>query len=838
MAPFRLRVAHQSRLLHQVHALVTLLALTCVTSLMLDVHVPVRDAHAQESASSLPADNRLTLGVRAPTPSLLEEDAVFPSTRLPDTDLAGLARVDTLLQSGKIDEALDGLTEIFSLGGSESLDEANSQLRAQPVRVETQQLGLSNRWGELYLPIQEVAQRRFFRMSLDQPQWLEAYRRRVDRQAGLLLAAARQTGDLDAEIQIVSQFLLATDAPEWIESLADRLLERGRALEALRWYDRLLVSNPDRLAADLADTEEQTPSPSDEDLAPRSLAPEIVYPSEASQELRVRVAYKRVVAAWLCGHRSVARQWWLEIETSRQRNLSLENRVSGVVQGESIDLRRWSAKLLQFDPDQSLETLKEQAINEHVGWEGVPTIEDSSSLLDLDWKVVWSVELELPANRSSDRRESNEGVGAGGYRWVPQIQTTHHDSLVLAFNGQRLRAWNRMTGEPWISLGPDTDDDPLRRGTLWELADYQTPPIDPRPIEGAARYSVQIGEGVWGVRGGDPRAIVQDIASRVPSWWTGFDIHRQAALLPATPWSLEPGLEWEGNAVYQNGCWWSVQREAAVRDQRSRSWLVAFESLAYSPDAHPTGLPIRHRILLSEASNLGKGEVHECSHVEPAFDDASVYVAGPTGSISSVDLRSGRPAWWFTYPQTLSTSQSRWDANTHRWREGGDVWSDGTTVIAVPPDSDRVFALEASSGRLLWSVAAPEASRVVGRTPDWIILSGPQLIWIELSTGSIAARFPALPTARAMPTETFAEPLFGHVALHEGKIYCGTRQSMWVLDAELRPQRFRDGSVGWACQPIKKIEWSHWGIEAGDLVVEKDSIWISNDSRIVHLRRP
>lgn len=748
----------------------------------------------------------------------LPDSAQLPATRLPEADLTSLDRIDALLESGKIDEAIDLLVESLA------------QESSAPVLVQSVRISSDNLWGQRYLTIDELTQRRFAQACITHPEWLEAYRRRVDRQAKVLLQAARERGDLDAEAKLLSQFLLASDAASGIELLADRLLESGRSLEAWDWYDRLLESPTE----DSVNESNQT-SREDEDSssialrATRDLAPSISYAPGLAEPTRQRLAYKRMVAAWNSGHHHAARQMWLEQEAAKQNGAGSPTPVTSVIQGQATDLRQWSGKRVGFDPERPLEELR--AIGEE-------PMSDTAAPLNLSqWTLAWSNSLQLPINHGVDRRLELDNVGAGGSRWCPQIRVLHDGQSIVAFDGNRLRAWDRDSGEPWIALTDEIDSDPLRRGMLWELAEFQRASLDQRPIEGAARYEVFGGGGLWGVRGGDPRSIVQDTTTRVRSWWTGFDVRRDAALLPNTPWVLASGLEWEGNPVFRDGLWWGAQRESSPRDERSRTWLVAFSTLAWSASENAQ-LPIVFRVELSEGANLGRGQVHECSHVQPAFDSRHVYVAGPTGSITAVDRREGTARWWFTYPQAQANAQSRWESREFRWREGGDVWSDGRMVVALPADSDRAFALDARDGRLLWSVALPAASYVVGREGQWLILGGPQLVWVDALTGTIAQRYPNLPASQASPAQTWSAPLFGHAQLSDGRVWCSTQECLCVIGARLEPKTYRDGSVGWSVRELEKVDWSLLEIGPGDLRVEEGRVWVSSDQKVGLLRRP
>ncbi|MCA9106081.1 MAG: PQQ-like beta-propeller repeat protein [Planctomycetales bacterium] len=779
-------------------------------------------------------------------PAMIVEER--PTTRLPLADLTNLARIDELLGSDKLDEAIDLLVVAFE------------QPRPKPVLHLESAISADGRIGQTYWPASLIAQARFARLCETRPLWLVAYRERVDRRAQLALQQAREQGDLDHESNLLASFLLTSQAAVAIEDLADRFLAANRPQAALHWY-RLLP-----LAASLeAEASNDTANePAGEESAP---ANDLVLSAPSFSESRTlggsrhaaaswhlplsmtnltperqfAIRYKMAVAWWLARQRSRAVVAWIETsndlrEAGRLRSAPL--RLTITIQGTDIDPRSWSARILGIDP-----ALEEAAWLGHArSLESDTSLgsEESLPLLpDETWVPAWRLSVEPVRWLAPDRRVGLDGGGAGGGPWYPRIRPGFDRDLLIVWNGEVLRVVNRWTGEPWISLTPSIDDAPLRRGLIWERADYELPLADQKPVEGAPRYQVSVGRDCWSVRGGDPRVVDQETTTRVRSWRAAFDVQRDAALQPGSPWRLDEGLEWEGSAVERDGMWWAVQRESARRDERSRAWLVAWRQPSWLPpaaeDESPSIPPLIHRIALGEASNQTRGSAHECSHVGPTLDEESVYVAGPTGSVVAVDRRTGRERWWFTYPQRLADEHSRWESSQYRWRDGGEIWSDGDLVVALPADSDRVFALNADDGRLRWSVSCPQAGRVVGRAGRWLILSGAAIHWLDLETGELARRFPAINSA-GESSPSWESPVFGDPALVAGKLLVSTHSHLEILESELQAVPRRDGSFAWEVVPSRSIAWRQWEIEGGGhLFWHAGVCWVANDREIVRL---
>ncbi|MEZ6107724.1 MAG: hypothetical protein R3B96_16795 [Pirellulaceae bacterium] len=114
------------------------------------------------------AQELLVDGMSAAPASIVEER---PTTRLPLADLTNLARIDELLGSDKLDEAIDLLVVAFE------------QPRPKPVLHLESAISADGRIGQTYWPASLIAQARFARLCETRPLWLVAYRERVDRRA-------------------------------------------------------------------------------------------------------------------------------------------------------------------------------------------------------------------------------------------------------------------------------------------------------------------------------------------------------------------------------------------------------------------------------------------------------------------------------------------------------------------------------------------------------------------------------------------------------------------------------------------------------------------------------
>jgi outer membrane protein assembly factor BamB len=136
-------------------------------------------------------------------------------------------------------------------------------------------------------------------------------------------------------------------------------------------------------------------------------------------------------------------------------------------------------------------------------------------------------------------------------------------------------------------------------------------------------------------------------------------------------------------------------------------------------------------------------------------------------------------------------------------------------VLAAPYDSDRVFALDAATGLLRWATPAgvvAGAQFLLGVGQGNLIVGGSRLVWIDVDSGEIKARFPA-----SIASEMRG---YGRGVLAGDHVYWPTRDRIYVFD-QRGPQ-----------QTQQPIELTPLGLTGGNLVIARDVLLIAAADRL------
>ena len=108
--------------------------------------------------------------------------------------------------------------------------------------------------------------------------------------------------------------------------------------------------------------------------------------------------------------------------------------------------------------------------------------------------------------------------------------------------------------------------------------------------------------------------------------------------------------------------------------------------------------------------------------------------------------QDGQVRWMCRYRRSGVSDDEAGVADRHFFRDMTPCVVHGGTVFVAPADGDRLFALDAEFGRVLWSTAAGMATDVVhllGVAHDQLLASGDYLYWIDASSGAVVRQFPA-----------------------------------------------------------------------------------------------
>ncbi|MHC4876442.1 MAG: outer membrane protein assembly factor BamB family protein [Planctomycetota bacterium] len=302
------------------------------------------------------------------------------------------------------------------------------------------------------------------------------------------------------------------------------------------------------------------------------------------------------------------------------------------------------------------------------------------------------------------------------------------DGRVYVQNSQSIMAFNLETGHP--AWSDDASDSPV----LY-------PAAAPRltrayePDTGIPAFTLTAAEGRLFARLGAPflrksanemrtasEIVALNIAERegqLDVRITSDQIDDQASSPQATAWSFE------GTPVVREGRLYVSLRQGSPEDL---SVVACF-------DAH-TGKLIWKTQVAASLGNL-PDHFNLLGTNLLTLEDGRLFLTTGTGAIAAVEAETGRLLWVVTY-ESADVEVLETLSDPRRAGLTPCLVTQGT-VYAAPLDSAVLFALEATTGRLVWSRRLPEPVRhLVGARDGRLFVSGQFLAAFDLRTGQAA----------------------------------------------------------------------------------------------------
>ena len=362
---------------------------------------------------------------------------------------------------------------------------------------------------------------------------------------------------------------------------------------------------------------------------------------------------------------------------------------------------------------------------------------------------------------------------------------------------------------------------------------------------GVARYTASVSGNRAFFRMGSP--IVAPTQTRAARWLAkdqgfllGLDLSSQGKPLEGFPIRPE-SVAWafEGTPVSDGSQFYVAMRKG--EGSRSQIYVAAYE-LQTAPtavddaddDARPGGRLVWRTRLASAATLLDGANGDGLSHLLLSLRDGVLFVNTNAGVVAAVRAADGQAQWLVKYPRSTFEPSDPDVGNSQFFRDLNPclVWKD--LVIVAPSDSDRLFALEASTGQLAWTLppdAAADAVHLLGvsdaQGPETLLASGDRLYWIDASSGKVLARFPqggppgplqAAPSPRGM----------GRGVLAGSHVVYPTRESLLVFD-----QQPVKSDLGWQPRLVREIPLAPRGVTGGNVVIGGGVLLIATGDRLV-----
>jgi outer membrane protein assembly factor BamB len=682
-----------------------------------------------------------------------------------------------------------------------------------PVDAQWRTLGFA-----AYVPLREYCQMQLASWHARAPQALELYRQQVD---GIATRAYEEALEQGSEIKlqrVVDELLLSSVGDQALLRLGELALERGNYTLARRSWE--------------------------------SIHPQLrVFPAAA------RLLQCAAGCSWWSALR--ARDWeprWAELAaTFTQPAGPVESlacpdseiplasvrarlvRVS-LLEG-SLDRARLEAELLKrLDPDASgvlgdrrgklVDVLAEFMRNapawpgppRPAGWStfaGCPTRNGIAEQgVDIALRPVWRTSLPRLEDQQ-DRLSRGQLRVAEAADGLLGYHVAVDDAVVYICQPRAIRAIRLADGQPrWpVPAAGQAPSETVSDAIFQESAALQDVIPDRSAHAGVPRGSVTVDQGrlfarmgtAW-MGGGDQSPLRDDQRS----FLIGIDLGTQKLLFDRiTPGA--PGWEFEAAPLVSGARLYASLRR---RDPASAQVKVA----CYAVE---TGRLIWQREI---ARGEAIGDVlFELANNPLSMADDTLYYNTNLGAVVALRASDGQVSWLCRYRRSGLSDDEADVVDRHFFRDVTPCLVDRGTLYVAAADCDRVFALDAGFGQVLWNTAAgmaADAVHLLGVARDRLVASGDYLYWIDASSGAVIRQFPAPHGV----VRGYAGPLprgLGRGILAGNAVYWPTRERIYVLDQYAGRQ---------VRQPI---ELAALGLQGGNLVINDGVLLIASADALV-----
>lgn len=308
--------------------------------------------------------------------------------------------------------------------------------------------------------------------------------------------------------------------------------------------------------------------------------------------------------------------------------------------------------------------------------------------------------------------------------------TTHpvtwRDVLLVPGEDQ-VQAWSLATGAPW----PDPEDTPVLHRTSAAV------PFPRQPIVGVPRFTATVDDDLLYVRLGSPiTGRGANELAEVGSEIVCLDLAGSEGGLLAriTPQQVTGSAGWsfEGSPVVEDGRVFVLLRRIDPQTEIAAARL----------EVRPTGeRDHEFRVVWFErvcgALEHVDGNRNVVSHLLPTLVGDSLFVSTDLGAVVSLDVATGATRWAVTYGRRDEDPTIEQASDHLRTGLLPPVVHEDRVFVA-PNDTDDLFALDRSSGRVLWRRSLPDRIRhLLGVERERLIATGNSLWALDAHTGVV-----------------------------------------------------------------------------------------------------
>ena len=320
------------------------------------------------------------------------------------------------------------------------------------------------------------------------------------------------------------------------------------------------------------------------------------------------------------------------------------------------------------------------------------------------WPTRPTWKTPIPMDKANPRNPTPSAKSVGFHPVVL-------NGIAYISDGVRVLSFDPLTGKSDVAFD------------LRKRFNTVAPDPPPLPLAVDADFTLTVADGKLFARLGEPTLVGDPTQSYLVA------LAPEAGKL-TQKWRLVPPVSkgtiagWEGSPVVVGGRVYAAF--AKFEGTRTAHAIACFDD--------PPGKPVWVADV-SDAPNAAIAE-NRTRHELLAFAGGNLILCPNAGVIAAVDAASGKPAWGFRYPPS-----DRTPATTGPRDVCPPVSADGRVFIA-PTDSDRVYALDATTGKPLWEAGPTQTDQLLGVTRGRLIatVAGPNrgIRGLDVRTGSHA----------------------------------------------------------------------------------------------------
>lgn len=710
----------------------------------------------------------------APWPSARVSHPASPETR------SLLLRADRFVSSGEWEAGVNALRIAMDAHGDEQI-RLDLRRAREPSPVEPQ----------LFVSVRQYCHLRLTAWSATAPAALATYRQQVDPLVKRQLQTALADRDWRSLADIAHRFFTSSHADDALWHLGEWALERGDYNRA-RWawegmHPALRYRSADPcaglplwLAVDRGETKPDAPTLVE---PPPQYGWPLAYPDTnyTLAEMRARLLLVSIFEG-------SSQRAETEYKRYQQLHSQADGRIAGR-EGRMVDLLR-----------DLLDRSRRWPTAAHVqGWPTFAGNQERSLALpqavDLALRPVWTVQITPASLAASDGADTSP----------PYFPVVAKD-LVVLHDAQRIHAFNLQTGHP--AFPSDHQDSTPPSAVLYERAQIAQEDQDSGPFTLQHFAPTLYQQCVFSPLGIAATRAHQTGPAIPVNQLVGLDLAAEGRLLrgfplapPDTSWTWDGPPVCDGNRLHL-----PLRKQT---DTQSEVALARYDLTTGQPQG-----PLV-RIAASMHSNPS-GNANRPYHLLSLTNGCLLYNTN-LGVIAALDTEQGSLKWIFHYRRSAGAVRSS-PSYTNRLAPNPCLVHKDFAIVA-PADSQRIMAIDITTGQLVWSVQRDDGMQLLhllGVREDRVIASGHATYAFDLYSGQLRARFPSAP-------ET-AMRGYGRGLLAGNQLYWPTRRTLFLLDA-------------YSLSPVRQpVYLERLGVQGGNLVLVGQTMLIAGPQRMSALQ--